>query len=167
MYKEKKKPKSLSWSATYYYSISWKQKFSSEWSRMEVFKNNWPASLCISELWLFAWWANKKLRVQRILMRLIQSQLLRPWHFSACEKLNWQEIEVWRVNKIDSTSQNFSVLTNLQFSKEECSVRKFTSMLWGRGGGRRGLLFPFCLQNQQARKMFSLHKQGLSHGELD
>lgn len=116
--REKQKKIFLRWTEVYYYSVSWKQKFLSKRSRMEVSKNNWQVSLCSSELWLFFWRADKKLRVQKILMGVIQPQFLRPWHFSACEKLNWQEFEVWRVNKIDSAPQTFLFWQTFNFQKQ-------------------------------------------------
>lgn len=107
---------------------------------MEVSENNWLASLCSSELWPFAWWANK-LRIQKILVRLIQPQLPRLWHLSACEKLNWQEIQVWRVSKIDSAAQNF-YFDKPSFFKRRMFHQKICKYALGRKGGKEIYFFP-------------------------
>lgn len=106
----------------------------------EVFKNNWLAPLCIMEHWLFAWCSNKKLRAQKMLERPIQAQFLRPWHFSACEKLNWQEIKVWRVNKSDCPSKLFGF--DKSFFKK-MFLQEMYEYPWekGREGERKDLLF--------------------------
>lgn len=146
MYKEKNKTKSCCIEVKLTITQFLGNK-SSHLREMELSENNWPASLYSSELWLFAWWANK-LRVQKILVRLIQPQLPRPWHFSACEKLNWQEIKVWRVNKIDSAAQNF-YFDKPSFFKRRMFHQKICKYALEKEEGEETYFFPYAFKSNR------------------